>query len=200
MSSQSCMVFTIIHTAFCLLLFWKYRFWWEVISLISLICTLVRFMNVENCLIVFFFFPCWKQFDHMFCCCCGILPVEIKSTYMIWPLKRIEISTSLALIWGFFTIGTPTTRKKRGPDNRAAGGVVCTVVTLRYFGLRFRLDERAAHRHELELASPSPLLRLRPAAGWEQTEKSSSGTFSARFRRIMLCEEWTTHTRGLRGE
>lgn len=60
MSSQSCMAFTIIHTAFCLLLFWKYRFWWEVISLSSLICTLVRFMNVENCLIVFFFFSLLK--------------------------------------------------------------------------------------------------------------------------------------------
>lgn len=77
------MAFTIIPTAFCLLLFLKYRFWWKVIFLSSLFCTLVRFVNVEYCLNVFkffaFFSPCWKQFGHMFsCCCCGILPVEIK--------------------------------------------------------------------------------------------------------------------------
>lgn len=144
MSSQFCMAFTIIPTAFCLLLFLKYCFWWKVIFPSSLFCTLVNFMNVECCLIVFKFFAIFFSLLKKIWSYVLLLllwhTASWNKIYLFdlnfekhWDQYLIGTTTNREAITDkllsgkyiftdlFLTIGTPTTRKKRGPNNWAVG-------------------------------------------------------------------------------
>lgn len=157
-----------------------------------------------------FFSPCWKQFGHMFsCCCCGILPVEIKiylfdltvekhwDQYLIGTLvqPRPLEKPLLTNYWVASIYNRNSNDKKEGRPrqltswNLSASSLGAWFVALWYYVTSvYNLNWMRTAR----LSVPNvKLLRRRLAA-------QVAAHFQRSCEENMLCEQWTTHPRGLK--